>query len=143
MPMPAGLKFLANLFQADIARLRARTATAAICYAIAALVFAGALGLAGAAGTVALVERFGLVEGLLLSGLVLALVGLIALLFNVWSRLRYERRARRAAAVRSAALSQTAEEGLRRSRQSVPALLPAAAILSFTLTSMLLGKTRS
>ena len=141
--MPAGVNFLANLFQADLARLRARTVTAAACYAVAAFVFAGAIGLGGAAGTVALVERFGLVEGLAFAALILALVGVIALLVNTLSRLRHERRAHRAAAARSAALSQMADEGMQRTRENVPALLPAAAILTFTLTSMLLGKSRS
>jgi hypothetical protein len=143
MPMPAGLNFLANMFQADLARLRARTVTAAACYAVAALLFAGAIGLGGAAGTIALVERFGLVEGLAFAALVLALIGVIALLVNTMSRLRHERRAHRAAAMRSAALSQLADEGLQRTREKVPAMLPAAAILTFTLTSMFLGKSRS
>jgi len=143
MPMPAGLNFLANMFRADVARLRARTITAAACYAVAALVFTGAIGLGGAAGTVALVERFGLVEGLAFAALALVLVGVIALLLNTMSRLRHERRAQRAAAARSLAMSQLAEEGLERTRESVPALLPVAAILTFTLTSVLLGKSRS
>jgi len=141
--MPAGVNFLANMFRADLARLRARTITAAACYAIAALVFAAALGLGGAAGTIALVERFGLVEGLAFAALVLVLVGVIALLVNTLSRLRHERRAHRAAAARSLAMSQLADEGLQRTREKVPALLPAAAILTFTLTSMLMGKSRS
>lgn len=141
--MPVGVNFLANMFRADLARLRARTVTAAACYAIAALVFTGAIGLGVAAGTIALVDRFGRVEGLAFAALILALVGVVALLVNTMSRLRHERRAHRAAAVRSAAVSQMADEGLQRTRESVPALLPAAAILTFTLTSMFLGKSRS
>ena len=82
-------------------------------------------------------------EGLAFAALVLALIGVVALLVNTMSRLRHERRAHRAAAMRSAALSQLADEGLQRTREKVPAMLPAAAILTFTLTSMFLGKSRS
>jgi hypothetical protein len=140
--MLAGFKLLARALQADLAHLRARTVTAAICYGIAALAFVAALALCAAAGVVALVERFGLIEGLAVGGGVLALVGVAALTVNAVMRRRHERRTSRAMAARSALMADTAAAGLRQTRDAMPALLPAAAILSFTLTTMLLKQPR-
>lgn len=138
--MLAGLDLIAGTLRTDLVRMRARSTTAAACYGIAAVVFLGALGLGGAAVTVMLVERFGLVEGLAIAALVLVLVGVAALLVNAWSRMRWRRRARRLAAARTAAISQVADDGVRRTRDAVPSLLPVAAVLSFALTTMFMKK---
>ncbi|MFZ2099273.1 MAG: hypothetical protein WAU86_01760 [Oricola sp.] len=137
-----GLTLLAGALRADVRRLRARAITAAVCYGIAALVFLAAFGLCGTAATIALVNRLGVIEGLLIASLILAIVGVATLAANTALDRRNERRAGRAAAIRSAALAETANAGLNRTREAVPALLPAVALLSFTLTTMLLNQSR-
>lgn len=116
--------------------------TAAIFYGVAGLAFVAAVFLGGAAGTVALVERFGVAEGLALSGVALALVGAAALALQAILRRRSRYRARLAAQRRSEALADVADDGLRRTRDAVPATLPAVAALSFALTTMLLRQSR-
>jgi hypothetical protein len=141
--MLGGLKIFARAAQSDLALLKARMTTAAICYTIAGAVFTAALGLGGASAIILLVERFGLVAGLALGAAILIAVGLAALAVNAALRLRHRRLKRHATAMRSAALANAAAEGAESARHATPALLPAAAILAFALTNALLKPSRS
>jgi hypothetical protein len=140
--MLSGAKFLAGVFRSDFARLRRRVVTSAIFYGVAGLAFVAAVFLGGAAGTVALVERFGVAEGLALSGVAVALVGGVALAIQSILSRRTRYRARLAAQRRSEALAEVADDGLRRTREAIPATLPAVAALSFALTTMLLRQSK-
>lgn len=134
------LESLARSYRADLARLRDRTVIAVVCYGIAALVLTAAMALLGASATIFLIQTYGLVEGLALAGLALALLGVLALLINAYLRARAQSRMRRVSAARSALVSEMADTGLRKGRNAVPALMPVAAILAFTLTSLLVDK---
>ena len=136
-------RLILRAFQADISRLKVRAVTAAICYGIAALVFTGAAVLGGAAAVILLVEHFGLVAGLAIGAAILIAIGLCALAVNAVLRKRQRRLKRRAAAVRSAAIANSAAAGAETAQNATPALLPAAAILAFALTSAFLKPSRS
>jgi hypothetical protein len=136
-------RLFVRAFQADLERLKVRTVTAAICYVIAALVFAAAGILGGAAVVILLTEQFGLVAGLAISAAILVAVGLVALAVNAILRARHRRLKRHAAAVRSAAIANSAAAGAETAQNATPALLPAAAILAFALTNAFLKPSRS
>lgn len=131
-------RLIMRAFQADLARLKVRTVTAAICYGIAALVFVAAAVLGGAAVVILLVEHFGLVAGLAIGAAMLIAIGLLALAANAILRKRHRRLKRHAAAVRSAAIANSAAAGADTAHNATPALLPATAILAFALTNALL-----
>lgn len=136
--MRNALSLFAQAVGTDVARLRQRMATAAVCYGIAALAFAAAFGLGGAAVVIVLVERYGPVAGLAVAAAILVFAGLIALAANAVLRLRQRRLKRHAAALRSAAIADTAAIGATRAHNAAPALLPVAAVLAFVLTNSFL-----
>lgn len=140
--MLSGLKILAGALQADLARLRARLASAAVCYALAGLAFVAALSLVGAAAIVALVNWLGVIEGLLVAAGGLVVLGLVALAINALLRRRNERMASRASALRSAALAEATKAGIASSQNATPALLPVAAFLAYAVTSALVRPAR-
>ncbi|QKV19036.1 hypothetical protein [Oricola thermophila] len=139
--MLAGLHILARAVGTDIARLRQRMATTAICYAIAVVAFAAAFGLGVAAAVIILVEIYGAAGGLVSAAVILLLAGVAALAVNAVLRVRQQRLKQRATALRTAAIAQTATTGAARAREATPALLPVAAILAFAFASSLLKPT--
>ena len=136
--MLGSVGLIARTVQGDLERLRVRTVTATVCYLAAGLVFAAAALLAGAAGIIVLVEEFGQVAGLAIGAVVLVVVGVLALAVNAVLRLRSDRLKRQSAAIRSAAIANTAAAGAETAQNATPSLLPAAAILAFALTNVLL-----
>jgi hypothetical protein len=140
--MLSGFKVLAGTLQADLARLKARAASAVICYALAGLAFVAALSLGAAAAIVALVDWLGLVEGLAAAAGILAVIGLAVLVINVLLRRRHERLAIRASALRSAAIAEATKSGVARGQNATPALLPVAAIVAYAVTAAFVKPAR-
>lgn len=138
--MFGALESLVRSYRADLARMRDRTITAAVCYGLAGLVLVAALFMFGAAGTIHLMQTYGTVEGLALAGLVLLIIGILALAVNAVMRARAARRSSRLAVARAALVNEMTDTGLRKGRNAMPALLPVAALLSFTLTSLLVDR---
>lgn len=136
--MLGSLRLFAHAVQADASRLQQRVTTAAICYAIAGVVFAVAFGLLGAVGIIMLADRYGLTAGLSIAAAALVAIGILALAVNALLRMRHRRLKRHAAALRSAAIANTAAAGAAQAQHATPALLPAAAILAFALTNAFL-----
>ncbi len=140
--MLSGFKALAGTLQADLARLKARAASAVVCYALAGLAFVAALSLGAAAVIVVLVDWLGLVEGLAAAAAILAVLGLAVLLVNALLRRRHERMAIRASALRSAAIAEATKAGIARGQNATPALLPVAAIIAYAVTAAFVKPAR-
>jgi hypothetical protein len=140
--MLSGFKALAGTLQADLARLKARAASAVACYALAGLAFVAALSLGAAAAIVALVDWLGLVEGLAAAAGILAVLGLAVLAINALLRRRHERMAIRASALRSAAIAEATKAGIARGQNATPALLPVAAIVAYAVTAAFVKPAR-
>jgi len=140
--MLSGFKALAGTLQADLARLKARAASAVVCYALAGLAFVAALSLGAAAVIVVLVDWLGPVEGLAAAAAILAVLGLAVLLVNVLLRRRHERMAIRASELRSAAIAEATKAGIARGQNATPALLPVAAIIAYAVTAAFVKPAR-
>lgn len=140
--MLSGFKALAGTLQADLARLKARAASAVVCYALAGLAFVAALSLGAAAVIVVLVDWLGPVEGLAAAAAILAVLGLAVLLVNALLRRRHERMAIRASALRSAAIAEATKAGIARGQNATPALLPVAAIIAYAVTAAFVKPAR-
>jgi hypothetical protein len=140
--MLSGFKALAGTLQADLARLKARAASAVVCYALAGLAFVAALSLGAAAVIVVLVDWLGPVEGLAAAAAILAVLGLAVLLVNALLRRRHEGMAIRASALRSAAIAEATKAGIARGQNATPALLPVAAIIAYAVTAAFVKPAR-
>lgn len=133
--MLSGLKTLGSTFVVDIARFKSRTASAAVCYVIAGVVFTAALMLAGAAATISLVEMFGMIKGLLIAAGIMVAIGLIAISVNAVLNRRYQRMRRYAALTRSTVIANAASNGIASGLNATPMLLPIVGLLAFALTN--------
>ena len=126
----------------DVRRLKSRSITAIICYSVTALMFAVALLLGGAAATIALVDLWGLIPGLLVAAAIFSVIGIAALLVNAMLRRRYRRMRRYASTARATVLASAAAAGATRGSRATPFLLPVAGLIAFVVARSMMGGSR-